>query len=151
MIPSGTVTCFSSLRPAPRTNDQGATTDCGSPPPVFVQASISVPAPLLFWSLLPGGEIADDHGRIVRSRGDERAAVHGMRDRAGRRADAGPGARPIWWIGVRSRQPLHVLLLVHRDARLRRSPGPAVPYVILNRVDPDLDESDQMFRQAHRG
>jgi hypothetical protein len=29
--------------------------------------------------------------------------------------------------------------------------GTAVPYVILNRVDPNFDESDQMFRQAAQG
>src|SRR4051794_26193433 len=52
VIPSGTVTCFAGLDSASQ-NDLGATTACG--PGTFVQASISVPAPLLFWSLLPGG------------------------------------------------------------------------------------------------
>src|SRR3982751_4758807 len=55
VIPSGTVTCFGSLDSASQ-NDLGATTDCG--PGTFVQTSISVlQAPLLFWSLLPGGEL----------------------------------------------------------------------------------------------
>src|SRR5947209_11021199 len=53
VIPSGTVTCFGSLDSASQ-NDSGATTACG--PGTFVQTSISVPAPLLFWSFLPGGE-----------------------------------------------------------------------------------------------
>ena len=67
-------------------------TDCGAADVAAIQASISVPAPLLFWSLLPGGADAHDYRRVVRGGGYERAAVHRMRDRADRRVgDRTPG------------------------------------------------------------
>src|SRR5262249_50819687 len=53
VIPTVSINCFSTLSDA-STNNQGAVTDCASTPPVFVAASISLPAPLLFWRLLPG-------------------------------------------------------------------------------------------------
>src|SRR5215472_5770714 len=52
-IPAVSINCFATLADA-SSNNQGATTDCASAPPVFVQASITAPAPLLFFSLLPG-------------------------------------------------------------------------------------------------
>jgi Flp pilus assembly protein TadG len=49
------LTCFSSTTGAVA-NDQAATADCASTGAIAVQAQVSAPAPLLFWSLLPGGE-----------------------------------------------------------------------------------------------
>lgn len=49
-----TPTCFATVTDA--TSGTGQTTDCGSDTAKFVQVSITAEAPLLFFSLLPGGE-----------------------------------------------------------------------------------------------
>src|SRR5204863_100022 len=48
-------TCFSSIDAA-IANETTGTTSCAATDVTAIQASITVPAPLLFWSLLPGGE-----------------------------------------------------------------------------------------------
>src|SRR3954467_15593783 len=54
-VPEGTITCFSSIDAA-IANESSGTTSCAATDVTAIQASITVPAPLLFWSLLPGGE-----------------------------------------------------------------------------------------------
>jgi hypothetical protein len=49
-----TPTCFATMADA--SSGTGQTTDCGSDTAKFVQVSITADAPLLFFSLLPGGE-----------------------------------------------------------------------------------------------
>jgi Flp pilus assembly protein TadG len=146
-ITTGTVTCFSTLADA-SANNQGATTDCASPPPVFVQASIAAPAPLLFFGLLPG---AQSRSTTVAS-----FAVAGM----SAPLCTGCGIAPLavaaqnvsdtidWGFIPNSEYTLYYSCTGTPPAAII---GTAVPYVLLNRVDPNLDESDQMFRQGAQG
>lgn len=150
IIPSGTITCFSTLTDA-QTNNQGATTDCGSAPPVYVQASISAPAPLLFWSLLPGGEtrttpvasyaVAGMSAPLCTGCGIVPFAIQALDATGADQTDWGftPGSLYTFYYSCTGTAPLALGGVA------------AVPYVILNRVDPNLDESDQMFRQGAQG
>jgi Flp pilus assembly protein TadG len=146
-ITTGTVTCFSTLADA-SANNQGASTDCASAPPVFVQASIAAPAPLLFFSLLPGTQ---SRTTTVAS-----FAVAGM----SAPLCTGCGIVPI---AVQTQNPsdsidwgfvpnsLYTLYYSCTGTAPGTIVGTPVPYVLLNRVDPSLDESDQMFRQGAQG
>ncbi len=149
VIPAGTVTCFSSFADA-SSNNQGATTDCSSAPPVFVQASISVPAPLLFWSLLPGGEsrtttvaayaVAGVSAPVCTGCGIVPVAVQAPDSSGADQVDWGfvPGALYTFYSSCTGTTPGSIA-------------GTPVPYVILNRIDSALDESDQIFRQGAQG
>jgi Flp pilus assembly protein TadG len=149
VIPAGTITCFSTLTDA-STNNQGATTDCGSAAPVFVQASISVPAPLLFWSLLPGGEtrtttvasyaVASVSAPLCTGCGIVPFAVQAPDSTLTDQVDWGfvPGNFYTFLYSCTGNLPSSIA-------------GVLVPYVIVNRVDPAGDESDQMFRQGAQG
>jgi hypothetical protein len=148
-ITTAVVTCFATLADA-SANNQGATTDCAAPPPVFVQASISAPAPLLFFSLMPGGE--------TRTTTVASAAVAGM----SAPLCTGCGIVPIavatqdaslsdtvdWGFIPNNLYTFYYSCSGTAPGALA---GAAVPYVLLNRVDPNLDESDQMFRQGAQG
>jgi hypothetical protein len=115
-----------------------------------VQASISAPAPLLFFSLLPGGQ---SRTTTVAS-----FAVAGM----SAPLCTGCGIVPI---AVQTQDPtlsdttdwgfipntLYTLYYSCSGTAPGTIAGITVPYVILNRVDPNLDESDQMFRQGAQG
>jgi len=150
VIPSGTITCFSTLADA-STNNQGATTDCGSPPPVFVQASITVPAPLLFWRLLPGGEtgttpvasyaVAGPSAPLCTGCGIVPFAIQALDATGGDQVDWGfvQGSLYTFYYSCNGTPPQAVAGVA------------AVQYVILNRVDPNGDESDQMFRHGAQG
>ena len=130
----------------PRRTISGATTDCG--PGTFVQASISVQAPLLFWSFLPGGEsrtttvassaVAGVSAPLCTGCGIVPVAVQAPNQ-----------AEPIDWGFV----PGGLYTFYYSCTGTTPGPiaGTPTPYVILNRVDPDLDESDQMFRQGAQG
>lgn len=145
VIPSGTITCFSTLADA-SSNNQGATTDCGSAPPVFVQASITVPAPLLFWSLLPGGETRTTPvaSYAVAGMSAPLCTGCGIVPFAVQPPDAS-GADSVDWGFV----PGTIYSFYYSCSGA--NPPSGVPYVILNRVDPNGDESDQMFRQGAQG
>jgi Flp pilus assembly protein TadG len=147
---AATITCFSTLADA-STNNQGTTTDCGSPPPLFVQASISVPAPLLFWSLLPGGEtrtttvasyaVAGMSAPLCTGCGVVPFAVQALDATGADQVEWGfvPGSLYTFYYSCTGTPPQAV------------GGVGAVAYVILNRVDPNLDESDQMFRHGAQG
>jgi len=150
VIPSGAVTCFSTLADA-QTNNQGATTDCATAPPLYVQATISVPAPLLFWSLLPGGEtrsttvasyaVAGMSAPLCTGCGVTPFAIQALDSTGADQTDWGfvPGSLYTLYYSCGGTAPAAVGGVA------------AVPYVILNRVDPNGDESDQMFRQGAQG
>jgi Flp pilus assembly protein TadG len=150
VIPAVSINCFPDLLSA-STNATGSTTDCASPPPVFVQASISVPAPLLFWRFLPGN--AQTGTTTVAS-----YAVAGMSSPLctgcgivpfGVRAPDASGADPIDWGFVQN--SLYTFYYSCTGTAPAPLAGTAVPYIVLNRVDPNFDESDQMFRQGAQG
>jgi Flp pilus assembly protein TadG len=150
VIPSVSINCFSTLADA-SANNQGAVTDCASTPPIFVQASISAPAPLLFWRLLPGN--AQTGTTTVAS-----FAVAGMSSPLctgcgivplGVLAPDPSGADPVDWGFVQN--SLYTFYYSCSGTAPTTLAGVAVPYIILNRVDPNFDESDQMFRQGAQG
>ena len=146
VIPSGTVTCFGSagFRLAERS---GATTRLRAGDVRAGQHLGSGAAAVL--ELPAGRRIAhDDRGVVGRCRG-QRAVVHGLRDRAGRRA--GAGLRRSRSIGASSREALYTFYYSCTGTTPGPIAGTPTPYVILNRVDPDLDESNQMFRQGAQG
>jgi Flp pilus assembly protein TadG len=148
VIPSGTITCFSTLTDA-STNNQGATTDCGTAPPLFVQATISVPAPLLFWSLLPGGE--------TRTTTVASYAVAGMSAPLCTGCGVVPFAIQALDTGDQTDFGFVQGSLYTFYYSCNGTPPPAIAgvgavgYVLINRVDPAGDESDQMFRQGAQG
>jgi Flp pilus assembly protein TadG len=145
VIPAGTVSCFASADSASQ-NDQGANTDCG--PGSFVQTSITVDAPLVFWSFLPGGEtrttkvasyaVAGSSAPLCTGCGILPVAVQALDQ--GETVDWGfvPGALYTFYHSCTGTTPGPIA-------------GTPTPYVILNRVDPAQDESDQMFRQGAQG
>jgi Flp pilus assembly protein TadG len=148
-IPTVSINCFPDLLSA-STNATGSITDCASAPPVFVQASISAPAPLLFWRFLPGAETG---ATTVAS-----YAVAGMSSPLctgcgivpfGVRAPDASGADPIDWGFVQN--SLYTLYYSCSGTAPAPLVGTAAPFVILNRVDPNFDESDQMFRHGAQG
>jgi Flp pilus assembly protein TadG len=149
IIPEGTVTCFNSIDAA-STNDATATTDCGATDVKAVQATISAPAPLLFFSLLPGGEsrtttvasfaVAGMSAPLCTGCGIVPIAVQ-MPDTTGADQDNWgfvPGGLYTFYYSCTGTTPTPIV-------------GTAVPYVILNRVNPDLDEATQMVQQGARG
>ena len=145
VIPSGAVTCFASVDAASR-NDFGAAADCG--PGAFVQTSITVDAPLLLWSLLPGGEsrttkvasyaVAGSSAPLCTGCGILPVAVQAP-DQA-ESIDWGfvPGALYTFYYSCTGTTPGSIA-------------GTPIPYVILNRVDAALDETSQLFRQGAQG
>ena len=80
-----------------------------------VQISVTADAPLLFWSLLSLGAVAQDADRRAGARRRQRAAVHGLRHRALRGRRQGR-ERPREFRLRRSgrRRALHLLLQLHR-------------------------------------
>ena len=114
----------------------------------FVQASISVQAPLLFWSLLPGGEsrtttvassaVAGISAPLCTGCGIVPVAVQ-----------APDQTEPIDWGFVPG--GLYTFYYSCTGTTPGSIAGTPIPYVILNRVDADLDESNQMFRQGAQG
>jgi Flp pilus assembly protein TadG len=146
-VPAATITCFSSIDSA-AANETAGTTDCGATDVVAVQASISVPAPLLFWSLLPGGE---NRTTTVAS-----YAVAGM----SAPVCTGCGIMPIAvqafaiddevnWGFIPG--DLYTLYFSCAGTTPGSIAGVPVPYIILNRVDSEVDEATQMVRQGAIG
>jgi Flp pilus assembly protein TadG len=148
-ITTGTVSCFSTLADA-SANNQGATTGCASPPPVFVQASISAPAPLLFFGLLPGGESRTTTvaSFAVAGMSAPLCTGCGIVPIAVQTQDASLSDTVDWGFVPNSLYTLYYSCTGTPPGALA---GTAVPYVLLNRVDTALDESDQMFRQGAQG
>jgi Flp pilus assembly protein TadG len=148
-IPPGTITCFSSLADA-STNNTGATTDCGSAQPLFVQATVSVNAPLLFWSLLPGGETRTTTvaSYAVAGMSAPLCTGCGIVPLAALAPDTSGADTDNWGFTAGN---LYTFYYSCSGAAPAAITGTAVPYVVLNRVNPDLDESDQMFRQGAQG
>ncbi len=146
---AATVNCFSTLADA-SANNQGATTDCASAPPVFVQAAISVPAPLLFWSLLPGGQSQTTTvaSFAVAGMSAPLCTGCGIVPLAVLARDAS-GADPVDWGFLPD--TLYTFYYSCTGTPPAAIAGTPVPYVILNRVDPNADEFDQMFRQGSQG
>jgi Flp pilus assembly protein TadG len=148
VIPSGTITCFATLADA-STNNQGATTDCGSPQPLFVQASITVPAPLLFWRLLPGGEtgttpvasyaVAGPSAPLCTGCGIVPFAIQALDTTLSDDWGFEKGSLYTFYSSCAGTPPV-------------ASAGvAAIPYVLLNHVDPAAVEADQVFRQGAQG
>jgi Flp pilus assembly protein TadG len=149
VIPVGTITCFSSIDAA-SSNEATGTTDCAAADVAAIQASISVPAPLLFWSLLPGGQT--------------RTTTVASYSVAGISAPlcTGCGIVPIGVLGPDAADPDNfgfvpgsLYTLYYSCAGPQPQPleggGPMNPYVILNRVDSELDEPTQFVRQGAAG
>lgn len=147
-IPEGTITCFSSIDAA-STNEPTGATDCTAADVAAIQASISVPAPLLFWSLLPGGQ--------TRTTTVASYAVAGM----SAPVCTGCGIVPIGVLGDAADPdnfgfvPGSLYTLYYSCAGAAPQPveggGPVIPYVILNRIDPEADEPTQFVRQGAQG
>jgi len=146
---SATINCFATLADA-SANNQGATTDCASAPPVFVQAAISAPAPLLFWSLLPNGQSRTTTvaSYAVAGMSAPLCTGCGIVPFAVMAADPS-GADPVDWGFVQN--SLYTFYYSCNGTAPAALAGTPVPYVILNRVDPNFDEFDQMFRQGAQG
>jgi Flp pilus assembly protein TadG len=149
VIPAGTLTCFSSIDAA-STNEATGATDCAATDVAAIQASISAPAPLLFWSLLPGGQ--------TRTTTVASYAVAGM----SAPLCTGCGIVPIGVLAPDAADldnfgfvPGSPYTLYYSCTGTPPQPlaggGPVNPYVILNRVDPDLDEPTQFVRQGAGG
>jgi hypothetical protein len=149
VVPAGTITCFSSIDAA-SANETTGTTDCAASDAVAVQAVISAPAPLIFWSLLPGGQsrqttvasyaVAGMSAPLCTGCGIVPIAVRAV-DTSGTDQDNWgfvPGEAYTFYYSCTGNTPTPIV-------------GTVVPYVILNRVDPDADEATQMVRQAAGG
>jgi Flp pilus assembly protein TadG len=148
-IPAVTINCFATLADA-SANNQGAVTDCASAPPVFVQASISAPAPLLFWSLLPGGQTQTTTVASYAVAGMSAPLCTGCGIVPfGVLAPDPSGADATDWGFVQN--SLYTFYYSCSGTAPTTLAGAAVPYVILNRVDANFDEGDQMFRQGAQG
>jgi Flp pilus assembly protein TadG len=148
-IPEGTITCFSSIDAA-STNEPTGATDCTATDVAAIQASISVPAPLLFWSLMPGGQ--------TRTTTVASYAVAGM----SAPLCTGCGIVPMGVLAVDAADtdnfgfvPGTPYTLYYSCAGAPPQPldggGAMQPFVILNRVDPDLDEPTQFVQQGASG
>jgi Flp pilus assembly protein TadG len=149
VIPTVTINCFPDLLSA-STNATGATTDCASAPPVFVQASISAPAPLLFWRLLPGGETGTTTVASYAVAGMSAPLCTGCGIVPfGVLAPDPSGADHIDWGFVQN--SLYTFYYSCSGTAPAPLTGGAAPYIVLNRVDANFDESDQMFRQGAQG
>lgn len=149
VIPAVSINCFTTLADA-SANNQGATTDCAAAPPVFVQASISAPAPLLFWRLLPGGETGTTTvaSYAVAGMSAPLCTGCGIVPFAVLAPDPSGADGTDWGFAPNSLYTFYYSCSGTAPTTLAGAP---VPYVILNRVDANFDESDQMFRQGAQG
>jgi Flp pilus assembly protein TadG len=148
-VPEGTITCFNSIDAA-IANEPTGTTSCAATDVTAIQASITVPAPLLFWSLLPGGE--------TRTTTVASYAVAGM----SAPLCTGCGIVPIgvqapdtsgadqdnFGFVVGDQYTFYYSCTGQAPGSIAGTP---VPYVILNRVNPDLDEPTQMVQHGAGG
>ena len=148
-IPEGTIACFSSVDAAVANDPQGSTS-CAATDVAAIQASITVQAPLLFWGLLPGAEsrqtavasyaVAGMSAPLCTGCGIVPIAVQTQDPTAADTDHFGfiPGGQYSFYYSCVGPPPGSV-------------GGTAVPYVILNRVNPDLDEATQMVQQGAGG
>jgi Flp pilus assembly protein TadG len=148
-VPPTTITCFNSIDAA-TANEQTGTTDCAATDVAAIQASITVPAPLLFWSLLPGGEtrstqvaayaVAGMSAPLCTGCGIVPIGVQAPDTSGADQENFGfvPGDQYTFYYSCTGQAPGSIA-------------GTPTPYVILNRVDPDLDEPTQMVRQGAAG
>jgi Flp pilus assembly protein TadG len=150
------LTCFSSTTGAV-TGDQNTSTDCGATGAIAVQAQVSVPAPLLFWSLLPGGEsrsttvasyaVAGMSAPLCTACGIEPFAVAALD--AGDTINFGlgdPAGGTIYTFGFNCTGNGTI-------ATLSGATGGVLRYALINRFDAAgaLDDAHQVFRAAAGG
>lgn len=148
--------CFTSVTAA-AANDLTAAADCGSAGAVAVQAQITVPAPLLFWSFLPAGmsRTTDVASYAVAGMSAPLCTACGIEPFAVAALDAGdtvnfgfgdPAAGTIYTLAFHCTGN-------NPPATLTGATGGLLRYVIVNRTDSSsaLDDGHQLFRAAAAG
>jgi Flp pilus assembly protein TadG len=143
------VSCFATAADA-SANNQTAGVDCSSAPPVFVQASISADAPLLFWSLLPGGETRRTTVASFAVAGQSAPLCTGcgIVPYAVLTRDATLSDQTDWGFVPNS---LYTFYYSCTGTVPPAIAGIPVPYLMLNRIDPNIDETDLVYRQGAQG
>jgi Flp pilus assembly protein TadG len=142
------VTCFPDVTTA-TANDQTSTTACGLGGAPVIQVTLSAPAPLIFWGLLPGGEsrtttvasyaVAGMSAPLCTGCGVVPFAVQALDTTDTVNWGFAQGSLYTFYYSCTGTPPLAV------------GGVGAVAYVLLNRVDTSLEESDQLFRQGAQG
>lgn len=150
------IACYTSVAGA-ASNDPNSAADCASPG-VAVQASITVDAPLIFWSLLPGGEtrltkvasyaVAGMSAPLCTACGIEPFAVAALDEADTVNFGFGdPAAAGIYTLAFSCTGNQTPTPLAGANTR------PVLPYLIVNRYDSGgaLDEGHQAFRAGAAG